>query len=223
MKKQFSILYEDSDLIVINKPSGLLSIRDGYNPKLPNLSDLLISDYGRVWTVHRLDKETSGVIIFCRTAAAHKSLNLQFQERKNSKKYHAIISKCPPWENALVCFPVRTDGDRSHRTIVDYASGKPAATQFRVICSYSHCTVIQAEPLSGYTHQIRKHLSSIGHPVFFDQLYGKKDNTSYPLPENSRLALHAYSISFLHPSHNIKVNITAPYPKEFEGMIEALK
>jgi RluA family pseudouridine synthase len=223
MNEQFSILYEDKDLLVINKPSGLLSIRDGYNPKLPNLSDLLITEYGRVLTVHRLDKETSGVIIFCRTAAAHISLNQQFQERKNTKTYHAMISNCPPWENALVCFPLRINGDRSHRTIIDYYSGKPAATKFRVICSYSHCTIIQAEPLSGYTHQIRIHLSSIGHPVLLDQLYGKKGDIGFLPPKNSRLALHAYSISFLHPSHNLRVNITAPYPKDFEGMIEALK
>jgi len=127
------ILYRDEALLVINKPAGLSTLPDGYNPTLPHVKSLLEGQSGRLWTVHRLDKDTSGVLVFARSAEAHRSLNTQFEQHQVTKLYHALVQGSPAWMEYTADLPLRSDGDRHHRTVVDLRAGKPALTHFKVL------------------------------------------------------------------------------------------
>ncbi len=214
------ILFQDESIIAVNKPSGLLTIRDGYNPDLPTVKSLLELDFGRCWIVHRLDKETSGILLVARNEAAHRSLNLAFENHQIRKIYHALIFGFPLNKEFIIDFPLRIDGDRRHRTIVDYDQGKPAKSKITIINIFQDCCLAEIRPETGYTHQIRSHLASIGHPILGDRLY-KKTNTN-PSEVIARTALHAYEITFIHPSTHSHVKLSAPYPDDFLDTLEKL-
>jgi RluA family pseudouridine synthase len=209
-----SVIYEDTHLLCINKPAGLRSLPDGYHRELPHLRSVLEPIFGRLWIVHRLDKDTSGVILLARSADAHKSLNQQFQDRDTFKIYHGIIQGSPYWETVNISSPLRVNGDHRHRTVVDNNCGKSASTDCRVLKRLASSTLLSIRPHTGYTHQIRSHLSSIGFPLLADTLYG----AIIPPPrlgDFNRIALHAYSIQFRHPEIGENMELTAPYPYDF--------
>ncbi|PKO00029.1 MAG: RluA family pseudouridine synthase [Chloroflexi bacterium HGW-Chloroflexi-5] len=214
------ILYQDESIIAVNKPSGLLTIRDGYNPDLPTVKSLLELDFGRCWIVHRLDKETSGILLVARNEAAHRSLNLAFENHQIRKIYHALIIGFPQNKEFIIDLPLRIDGDRRHRTIVDYDHGKPAKSKITILNSFQDCSLAEIKPETGYTHQIRSHLALSGHPILGDRLYKKIDTTTSELI--ARTALHAYQITFNHPSTLSPITITAPYPDDFIDTLEKL-
>lgn len=219
------IISEDDFLLVINKPSGLRSIPDGYDPQLPSLNKILEKHYGKLWVVHRLDKDTSGIMIFARTRTAHQIINRQFENRQILKFYHAITVGQPTWDQYRCDLPLRVNGDRKHRTVVDEKCGKPATTAFQLIARLSqYYSLISASPLTGYTHQIRTHLAAIGFPILFDNLYSPPQLIS-PSPdlESPRLALHASQIRFAHPADGAPVEFSAPYPSDFSFFIAGLK
>ena len=129
---EIPILYKDEAILVIDKPAGLLSLTDGYDRSLPHLTSLLAPRFGQLWIVHRLDRDTSGVLLLARSAEAHHDLNDQFRERRVEKVYQALVTPAPAWEMTTADFPLRKDGDRQHRTVVDPQRGKPALTDFEV-------------------------------------------------------------------------------------------
>lgn len=224
MPQQPKILLEDEAVLAVNKPAGMLTIRDGYNPALPHLSGWLQERFGRIWTVHRLDKDTSGVILFARSAEAHRFLNQQFEEKRVHKVYHALIAGLPEWHQTLAEFPLRVDGDRRHRTVIDAQRGKPAGTALRVLERFlaAAACLIEARPTTGYTHQIRAHLAHLGHPVLGDPLYGR----SVAPPDEqilTRTALHAAQITFEHPLTRLEIAIGAPYPTDIRHALELLR
>jgi 23S rRNA-/tRNA-specific pseudouridylate synthase len=147
------ILYIDEAILVVNKPYGLLSIQDGYDKTLPHLKTLFEPAFGPIWMVHRLDRDTSGVIVLARTQESHRNLCQQFQFRQVEKNYQALVIGNPQWITHRVNQPLRTDGDRRHRTIIDPKHGKPAITDFRLLERLPGLSLIQARPFSGYTHQ----------------------------------------------------------------------
>jgi tRNA pseudouridine32 synthase / 23S rRNA pseudouridine746 synthase len=155
------LLYTDETLLVVNKPAGLLSIADGYRPDLPHLARLLQAEFGRVWVVHRLDKDTSGVMLFARDAQTHRELNTQFEQRVVQKEYHAILAGMPEWEQIEIDLPLRVNGDRKHRTVIDHQNGKPARTSARVLERLGLFSLIAAAPHTGYTHQVRAHFAAL--------------------------------------------------------------
>ncbi len=233
------ILFIDPDLLAVNKPSGWLVIPDRYQPSLPNLRDHLSKIYENIWVVHRLDKETSGVLLFARTAAMHRALNKQFTQRTIEKLYRLLAIgevKSNSWEISL---PLRIDGDRAHRTVIDMRRGKSASTHFQV-CNVFQSGVIQmtAQPLSGYTHQIRVHAAAAGFWLLHDRLYypwnepphitGARPHLPIEyrrLAEQlpiQRLALHAESIAFIHPVTQQPVKITAPLPQDFQSTLDGI-
>ncbi|MCX8023771.1 MAG: RluA family pseudouridine synthase [Thermanaerothrix sp.] len=230
--EHIEILYVDEDILAINKPAGILTIPDGYDSAKPFLTRILSERYGRIWTVHRLDRDTSGALLFARNSHAHRALNLQFEQRQVQKIYHLVTYGRLPQTEIDVSYPLKVNGDRRHRTVVDFVHGKPARTIFRYICSLRDSYImLEALPLSGYTHQIRAHLSSVGFQILGDNLYKphpiSESHPSYPLPADApafeRVALHALAMTFSHPSQpSRKITVTAPYPPDLSTLIKAL-
>lgn len=226
------VLWEDATLLAVNKPPGLLTIRDGYNASLPYLSQRLEEEYGRVWVVHRLDKDTSGVIVFARNPETHSELNRQFAQRETRKIYHALVVGMPEWETLPVSLPLRVNGDRRHRTVIDHQHGKSASTDLRILQQLGPYALVAAQPNSGYTHQIRAHLAALGLPLLADPLYKslvpetqlqiEAERQARKLPI-SRTALHAYQIAFSHPQSGEALEIEATYPPDFAATLRILQ
>ena len=223
---QSLILWQDDILLVVDKPAGLPTLPDGYNPQAPCLVNLLKQVYQPLWVVHRLDKDTSGVIVFALSAQAHRNLNTQFEGRQASKLYHALVHGSPGWETTRIALPLRPNGDRRHRTVIDQRSGKPAITDLRVLERLGDFTLVEAAPRTGRTHQIRAHLAACGHPILSDPLYHNRPPGSRPStqpgapPLIERLALHAFSLTLLHPTSGAPQEFTAPYPADFARALE---
>ncbi len=223
-----AFLFIDSDLLVFNKPAGLGTLPDGYDPSLPHVRSLLEPQLGRLWIVHRLDKDTSGALLLARTAAAHRSLNTQFEQGCVEKVYHALVAGEVPWEEKTVDLLLCPNGDRRHRTVVDHERGKRALTELRVLERYRGYALLEARPRTGRTHQIRAHLRTIGLSLVGDALYGGPPalyNSDLAIGISrgaeeealiARPALHARSIGFQHPASGERLCIEAPYAQDFE-------
>lgn len=209
------LIYEDAHLIVVDKPAGLSVLPDGWEKDSEYLVKMLKESYGKVFIVHRLDKITSGVMVFARDAETHRALNIQFEDHEAQKTYHAILEGNPKWEEKVAKHPLRANVGHKHRTMVDDKHGKPSETGFRVIKRYEEAALVEAKPMTGRTHQIRVHAYALGHPLIEDVLYGSRDRYGFPRP-----MLHARSLSFIHPATNERVRFSAPHPADFE---EALK
>ena len=213
-------IYADEALLVIHKPAGLPTLPDGYHPDAPHVRSVLEPEYGRLWIVHRLDRETSGVLVLARSAQAHRALNTQFAQHQAAKVYHALCQGNPDWQEKTVSLPLRPDGDRRHRTVVDPQAGKPAVTHLRVLELFAGCALVEARPETGRTHQIRAHLAAAGLPIAADRLYGTGEEQP---PLLARLGLHAFSLEFAHPLSGEKVRFTAPYPEDFAAALDRLR
>ncbi len=211
------IIYQDEYIIAINKPSGMLSIPDGYTIDLPNLQSLLKNEFGPVWTVHRLDKDTSGAILFARSSSVHREMSLLFEHRKVEKNYRAMVHGNEVDAQFVVDQPLRVNGDRRHRTVIDPINGKPAQTDVILLKQFDSTAIIDALPRTGYTHQIRAHLAHHGNPIVNDVLYGGKSSSLPKSIPTDRLMLHALKISFIHPFSGQYTEITAPLSTEFAG------
>jgi len=217
------LLYQDEALLAINKPAGLRTLPDGYDRSAEHVKSLLEPAYGRLWIVHRLDKDTSGVLLIARNAAAHKALNTQFDRRSASKIYHALLIGAPPWKTITLDAPLKPDGDRHHRT-VPHPQGKPAATHVRVLEPLGDYTLIEAAPQTGRTHQIRAHLWAAGFPLAADSLYAGRDKLIVAgQVVLARCALHARSLELIHPVSAQPLRLEAPYPPDFSTALEHLR
>lgn len=215
-----TILFSDHSLLIILKPPGLLTLPDGYNPALPHIRSLLQPVYGKLWIVHRLDRDTSGILLIARNETAHRNLNAQFEKGAVQKTYHALVVGNPNWDHKTCAAPLRSNVGRRKRSVVDMKQGKTAVTDFHCHMRFSDFTLVQANPRTGRTHQIRTHLYTLGHPIVSDGLYGT------PIPPHRklipRLALHAFRIRFTHPVSGEAMDFEAPYPIDFQSMLSAL-
>jgi len=209
------IIYEDNYLIVVDKPAGLSVLPDGWEKDSEYLVKMLEEQYGKIFIVHRLDKITSGVMVFARDAETHRALNIQFENHEAQKTYHAILEGNPKWEEKVAKHPLRANVGHKHRTMVDDRNGKPSETRFRVMKRYQESALVEAKPMTGRTHQIRVHAYALGHPLVEDVLYGARDRYGIPRP-----MLHAQSLLFVHPVSNDDLKFSAAHPTDFE---EALK
>ena len=215
----YTILYMDDSLLAVDKPAGLPTLPDGYQRDAPYLIGMLEAQFKRVWVVHRLDRYTSGVVVVARSAAAHRDLNTQFETRRVSKAYHALVVGNPAWVDRVVDLPLRADGDRKHRTVIDPARGKAAVTNLHVLERFQQYTLIEAKPETGRTHQIRAHLAAQGLPIVADALYGKGQG----IAGLDRLGLHARSLTIEHPMTREVMTFEAPYPADFAVALRYLR
>ena len=201
------VVHDDEWLTVLNKPSGMLSVPG------KALEDSLLSRYriahpeatGPI-VVHRLDQETSGLVVFAKDKATHKSLQQQFEQHTIQKCYCALLDGIVPQDEGVIDLPIMPDVDDRPRQRVDYEHGKPAVTRYRVLERCDGKTRIAFFPLTGRTHQLRVHAShplGLNCPITGDRLYGKPA---------SRLMLHAQSITFTHPATGQPVTLECPPP-----------
>jgi len=231
MKKNFcglisvmDIIYKDDHILIINKPAGLSVLPEGWEPDAPYLVKMLEEELPKIWVVHRLDKYTSGVLVFALNAEAHRALNIQFEKHETEKVYRAITVGAPPWKERITKFPLRVNVGHKHRTMVDNKNGMRSETKFKVLNWVQispelaeGAALVEARPMTGRTHQIRVHAYALGYPLLGDILYSAPETDIMARP-----ALHAYSLSFNHPVSNERVSFTAPYPTDFKKALERL-
>lgn len=206
------ILFEDEGLIAVDKPAGLATIPER-TPSACLLETVQEQIGAKLYVVHRLDKDVSGVVLFARDADTHRFLNILFEERKVSKTYEAIVLGNIATSAGEIDVPIRQFG--SGRMGVDSRKGKPSRTTFSVRRSVPGYTRLDVYPVTGRRHQIRVHLYSIGHPIVGDPLYGDTAlQRVYP-----RLFLHARSIA-LTRADNKSIFISSPAPLAFEAFMD---
>lgn len=202
-----SFLHRDADLLVLDKPSGLLSVPARH----PALSDSLLTrvqkQFPRASIIHRLDKDTSGVVLMSLNRKAHAFVATQFEARTVTKSYVAEVWGLVRDEEGTVDLPLAIDADNKPRHRVDHENGKPAQTRWRVLGHGANTTRLRLLPLTGRTHQLRVHMKALGHPILGDEFYA--DGPA--LSASTRLLLHAEELSLRHPD-GPDVTFTSPVP-----------
>lgn len=233
----YTILYEDSDLLLVNKPAGLLTIPDRYSNNKPSLIKLLTQKYGEVLVVHRLDRDTSGVICFARNKTAHQQLSLQFEQREVQKFYHALVEGQPIQEAGTIEKPIASSPNKPGKMVV-HKNGKPALSTYKVLEKFRGYSWLEVQIHTGRTHQIRVHLQSIGYPLVVDETYGNrsglylsaikqrkfrlgKDQEERPILH--RVPLHASRLVITQPSTQSRLETVAPFPKDLKAILNQLR
>lgn len=238
------ILYEDDYILAVNKPAGLLSIPDHWVKEKANLKEILSNyvrkEYGidSIFVVHRLDKETSGVLLFAKNAAVHRELNRQFESGEVQKRYLALVAGRLEAKEGVIDAPISRKMIRGGRKLIDEKKGLPSRTRYRVLEEFETMSLVEVKPETGRMHQIRLHFAHIGHPLLIDDKYhpGGKDRISIrdlkpaarvrPDDERAimeRLALHAESLVFRHPVTGALQEIHAELPKDFRSVLNHLR
>ncbi len=231
-----SILHEDGDLIVLDKPAGVV-VHPGAGAHAGTLVNFLlhhcrdlsgIGGQERPGIVHRLDRDTSGVLVVAKNDAAHRSLSAQFKARQVRKVYEAVVWGQPRRAQDTIDTPIgRHPGARVRMSVL--ASGRAARTTYRVVARLGPVSLLEVHPETGRTHQIRVHLKSIGHPVVGDRVYrGRRAETVLDMATRGSLllytglALHARSLGFTHPRTGAWVQYEAPRPADLASLISEL-
>jgi tRNA pseudouridine32 synthase/23S rRNA pseudouridine746 synthase len=199
--QDFDLIYEDSAMLVFNKPSGLLSVPGKGPEKADCLRTRVQQVYPEALTVHRLDMSTSGILLMARSAALHRTLSIAFQDREVKKRYVAVVDglmqENPSQEWQLIDKPIATDWINRPLMKIDPQEGKPSQTHYKIV-SYdaaTDSTRLELAPITGRTHQLRVHLQSLGHPILGDHLYASPE----VMAKSARLMLHASQLTFAHP------------------------
>jgi len=221
---RLAILFEDARLLAVDKPAGLVA-HPAYKHPDGTLADLVFARQAargeaRPWLLHRLDRETSGVVLFAKTEEARRSLVRQFERHAVRKRYLALVTGAPPEGAGEIDAPLRRDPADRRRTIVA-PDGRPSRTRYRVLAARGGHALVLAEPVTGRTHQIRAHLASVGAPLVGDARYLPAGSEG-PLPEGSpaagaapRAMLHAWRIDARSPGPGAPFAISAPPPGDF--------
>jgi tRNA pseudouridine32 synthase/23S rRNA pseudouridine746 synthase len=224
-----AVIFEDASLLAVDKPAGRLVI-PGRAGGEASLREELEAAHGPLWVVHRLDRGTSGLLLFARSAAAHRALNLQFERGEPRKTYLALVAGLPPeaWRCEVALRPARRGRMRPARP--GEAGGKAAATAFTRLEAFPAradrraFALVEARPESGRTHQIRVHLLASGHPLAVDPDYGEDPPLRGPGGEIwlERTPLHAARLAFVHPEGGM-LELAVPPPVDLEAALRALR
>ena len=236
------ILFEDKHLIVINKPAGI-SMHPGAGNDTHTIANavvhhvgkkqLVVGESDRPGIVHRLDKDTTGVVVVAKSTPVHAALSKQFAERSVGRSYQALVYTTPRAVRTIqasdtgeVIAPIgRHPTDRKMMAVIEH--GRPATTVWRVLERFPHGTLLECSLKTGRTHQIRVHMNSIGSPVIGDPVYGDFSNLPKPLFAAAnvfgRQALHAATLSFTHPITKERLSFSAPLPSDFQELVRAFR
>ena len=221
------ILHRDEDLLVIDKPAGI-SVHPGAGRTTGTIVNRLlalgsplsvIGGVERPGIVHRLDRETSGVLLIALNDAAHVALSTDFRERRIHKEYLAVVRGRVPFDETTVDAPIgRHPRQRKRMAVTSAEKGREAITEFTVEAYYGTTTLVAAHPLTGRTHQIRVHFASIGHPMVGDVVYGPRRD-AYKL---GRHFLHAHRLHFLRPADDASLDLVSPLPPDLQALLDRL-
>jgi 23S rRNA pseudouridine955/2504/2580 synthase/23S rRNA pseudouridine1911/1915/1917 synthase len=231
-----SIIFENERFVAINKPAGLLTIPDRHNEKLDSVYKIFQQQYQKIFIVHRLDRDTSGIILFAKDEATHKFLSQLFEQRNVEKYYQGIIQGTLQNKKGVIDEPIAEHHIHKGMMAID-KRGKPSITEYEVLEDYGIYSLVQFKILTGRTHQIRVHMKHLGHPITGDELYGdakpillssfkkkfklsKHDEEERPLL--SRLALHSYQLKF-KDQNNKKFELEAELPKDMRALLQQLR
>ncbi len=233
--RKLSIIFENDAFVAVNKPAGMLTIPDREQSE-KSLKEFLLDKYGSIFTVHRLDRDTSGIVLFAKNEQAHKYFSRLFEERKIEKYYLGIVLGNPSEKSGLIDAPIAEHPvNKGMMTI--HRNGKESSTEYQVLESHNNFSLVSFQLHTGRTHQIRVHAKSIGHPLACDILYGdgkpvllssikkkfklsKHDEEERPMI--NRLALHSYKLVFKDEDGKIH-ELIAEMPKEFRALMQQLK
>lgn len=236
MRVESFIIFENDDFLAVNKPSGLLTIPDRHDNALDSLSGLLKAKYGQIFTVHRLDRDTSGIVVFAKHEASHKFLSQLFESRNVEKYYLGLVigelSEPSGSVNAgIMDHPVQKG------KMVANAKGRPSLTDYEVQEAFGLYSLVKLRIHTGRTHQIRVHMKYLGHPIAVDELYGSKTPillsalkkkfklgkfTEEERPLLNRLALHAFQLKFTD-EQGMEHALEAPLPKDMQAVLQQLR
>ena len=228
------IIFESDDFIVLNKPSGLLSIPDRQGKEI-SLKKMLQEKYGEIFTIHRLDKGTSGLIVFAKNEATHKFLSQQFENRKTEKIYLGLLIGSLLNKKGTIDSPIMEHPVKKGLMVIN-RKGKESLTDYEVIEDFGIYSWMKFQIYTGRTHQIRVHMKDMGHPVVCDELYGdgepvflsaikhkfklsKKEEQERPML--NRLALHSWQLKFTGP-YDQEYKFESPIPKDLKAILQQL-
>lgn len=203
-----SILYVDQDILVVDKPSGLLSVPGKSLEHRDCLETRVRTQFNGVLLVHRLDMDTSGVMIFGLNKNSQRDLSLQFEKRTTEKTYEARVVGVISEDSGCIDLPLIVDWPNRPLQMVDLENGKQAKTDWRVIKREADSTRIELNPKTGRSHQLRVHMLEMGHPIIGDRFYG----TDYEISLADRLQLHAIHLKICHPGSGTLMRFTSPVP-----------
>lgn len=232
---KFDIIFENEDFIAINKPAGLLSIPDRFG-KDASLKSILQDQMEKVFTIHRLDKDTSGLIIFAKNEATHKHLSQQFEGRDVEKYYLGLVSGTLMTKQGTIDVPIM---ERAGKTtlMMTHNKGKPSVTDYEVLEEFGLFSWMQFRIHTGRTHQIRVHMKHLGNSIICDELYGDGQpvllssiKRKFKLSKNeleerpilNRLALHSHQLKFTDTKGN-RFELEAPLPKDLKALLQQLR
>ena len=230
-----SIIFENEHFIVINKPAGMLSIPDRVQSE-PSLKDLLLEKHGSIFTIHRLDKETSGIIMFAKDEETHKYFSRQFEERSVEKFYLGLVHGSLTQKTGSIDAPIMEHPVFKGQMVIN-KKGKSSLTDYEEVTPLGKYSLVKFRIHTGRTHQVRIHAKHIGHPIVCDPLYGdgkpvllssikkkfklsKHDDTERPMLD--RVALHSYELKFKDAQGNEHV-LQAELPKDMRALVQQLK
>jgi RluA family pseudouridine synthase len=232
----FTVVYENQDIIAVNKASGISVGGDRWDESKDRLDRLVsgvVQPATKIFVVHRIDRETSGLVVFAKNEEAHRRLSLAFEGRGVKKHYIAIVYGRPSWQETACDLPLIPNGNKRHMTIIDKFRGKKSLTRFNLLGSAGNFSVFEVFPETGRTHQIRVHAAALGYPVVCDLLYGddkpvllsaiKKNWRGDLLEEKpllARLGLHAAELSL--PERSIKP-LKAPLSRDMAALIKQME
>lgn len=234
---KYELIHEDADLLVVHKPAGLLTIPDRSGAQ-PSLLGQLEKVYGKVFVVHRLDRETSGILCFARTEAAHRHLSIQMERHTADKYYFALLEGVLHHEEGEIDKPIG-EHPRIPGKMAIVHPGKPSLTFYRVAERFKHFTLVEVLIKTGRTHQIRVHFESIGYPLAVDALYGRRPafflseikGKSYKSGKHSeeerpildRTSLHSARLRLDHPVTGERMEFKTELPKDFAALLSQLR
>jgi len=235
MKIPDLLVFENNDFLVLNKPSGVLSIPDREGKDV-SLKTLLQEKYPGIYTVHRLDKDTSGIIVFAKNEETHRHLSKQFEERRTEKIYVGLVIGSPTHKKGTINKPI-AENTVKRGVMIIHQRGKESVTDYGVLEDFGMYSWLQFRIHTGRTHQIRVHMKDIGHPIVCDELYGdgkpvllssikskfklsKKEEEERPIL--SRLALHAHKLTF-SDTHGQIFELEAEIPKDLRATLHQLE